>query len=123
VGRHDLTNHQWRALEPLLPARAKRGRGYRDHRTVLNGILWKLRTGAPWRDVPERYGPYRTLHDRLARWAADGTWRRVLRQLQALADAHGGPDWEGCALDSTHVKAHRAASGARRAARRGRPRT
>jgi transposase len=119
VGRFDLTDQQWRLLEPLLPANPRRGHAWAEHRRVLNGILFKLRTGVPWRDVPERYGPYRTLHDRLSKWERDGTWLRVLRALQADADARGDLDWDGAALDSTHIKAHRSATGARKASPRG----
>jgi transposase len=81
---------------------------------VLNGILWRLRTGAPWRDIPSRYGPWQTCYDRFVRWRRDSTWLRLLQTLQAQADARGDIDWEGAALDATHVKAHRSASGARK---------
>ena len=64
VGRGELTDKAWEAIAPLLPTNGK-GRRWRDHRQVVNGILWKLRTGAPWRDVPERYGPWKTCHERL----------------------------------------------------------
>lgn len=113
MSRNDLTDTQWRKLEPHSPPNPKRGHALKDHRTVINGILWQRRTGAPWRDVPERYGPWRSLHDRLTRWERDGTWVRVLQALQAHADAVGDIDWDGAALDSTHVKAHRSATGAR----------
>ena len=63
-------------IAPLLPPDPKRGEKWRDHRTVINGILWKLTTGVPWRDVPARYGPWPTLHSRLLRWQRDGTWAR-----------------------------------------------
>ena len=73
VGRGELTEEAWRVIAPLLPA-SGRGGQWRDHRTVINGILWKLRTGAPWRDLPERYGPWQTCADRLYRWRRDGRW-------------------------------------------------
>jgi transposase len=60
VGRGELTDKAWAQLAPLLPRNQRRGGRWRDHRTVVNGILWKLRTGAPWRDLPERYGPWQT---------------------------------------------------------------
>src|SRR5919107_3770184 len=66
----------WERIEPLLPARGGCGRQWRDHRQVINGILWKLRTGAPLRDLPERYGSWKTAHERLRIWTADGTWEQ-----------------------------------------------
>lgn len=114
MSRTDLTEKQWRALAPHLPADPQRGHAFVDHRTVLNGILWRLKTGAPWRDVPARYGPWQTCYDRYVRWSRNGTWRRILKQLQAQADAAGEIDWDGAALDATHIKAHRSAAGARK---------
>jgi transposase len=72
VGRGELTESAWTTIEPLLPRSSGRGGQWRDHRTVINGILWKLRTGAPWRDLPERYGPWQTCADRLSRWRREG---------------------------------------------------
>ena len=71
--RTDLTDQEYERLASLLPSWAgKRGGQYKDHRLVLSGILWVLRTGAPWRDLPERYGPWQTCHDRLLRWRRQG---------------------------------------------------
>ena len=83
---------------------------------MVNGIVWKLATGAPWRDVPERYGPWKTLHERHRRWTADGTWDRVLTHLQVHPD--GQPVEWIVTVDSTVVCAHQHAAGARK---RGRP--
>lgn len=116
MSRTDLSERQWRQLEPHLPGDPHRGHVYVDHRRVLNGILWRLKTGAPWRDVPARYGPWQTCYDRFVRWSRDGTWQRILQLLQAKADATGRIDWDGAALDSTHIKAHRSATGARKTA-------
>ena len=81
----DLTDEQWELLEPLIPnppLRADgRGRPWRDPRDVLNGILWVLRTGAPWRDLPERYPPYQTCHRRFQRWTEEGVLDEILRAL------------------------------------------
>lgn len=82
------------------------------------GILWRLKTGAPWRDVPERYGPWQTCWDRFTRWERDGSWKRVLQVLQAQADAAGDIDWAETALDSAYASAHRSATGARKEAAR-----
>ena len=89
VGRGELTETAWLRIEPLLPAGRKRGGQWRDHRQVLNAILWKVRTGAPWRDLPERYGSWKTAHERLRRWTADGTWDRILDEVVVKDDAVG----------------------------------
>jgi transposase len=78
VGRGELTDKAWAQIQPLLPASGQPGGRWSDHRMVINGILWNLRTGAPWRDLPERYGPWTTCHDRYVRWRRDGTWERLL---------------------------------------------
>ena len=102
-------------LEPLLPPErsGKPGHPYKDHRLVLNGILWVDRTGAPWRDMPERYGPCKTCYDRMVNWRRKGIWTQVLQSLQADADQQGTVLWEGCAIDSSSIKAHPPAGGAR----------
>ena len=79
-----MTDRAWVRIEPLLPPVVGRGRRWRDHRQVINAILWKLRTGAPWRDMPERYGPWKTAHERLRIWTADGTWERILDEVQSI---------------------------------------
>ncbi|GAB2766134.1 transposase [Streptomyces bullii] len=86
-------------MQPLLP-RSERGRRRLDDRTVLNGIVWTFRTGTAWRDVPERYGCWATLHTRFRRWAKDGTFERMLRRAQAKADAAGDIEWL-VSVDST----------------------
>src|SRR5215218_11317810 len=111
--RHELSDEEWGLLAPLLPPRRTAGCTYRDHRTVLNGMLWVLHTGAPWRDLPERYGPWRTVYDRFVRWRRDGTWDRLLAAAQTRSDAVGEVVWE-VSLDSTSVRAHQHATGARR---------
>ena len=84
--RHELTDEHWERLTPLLPPeKPATGRPNKDHRTILNGILWILRTGAPWRDLPERYGPWHTVYSRFRRWQQAGIWDEVLRVLQAEA--------------------------------------
>ncbi|MFI7327394.1 IS5 family transposase [Streptomyces rubiginosohelvolus] len=110
--RHELSDAEWEFVRPLLPE-SLRGRKRLDDRRVLNGIVWKFRTGTAWRDVPERYGPWATLHTRFRRWAADGTFDRMLRAAQAKADAAGDVDWL-VSVDSTIVRAHQHAAGARK---------
>lgn len=112
VGRGELTDRAWQQLAPLLPQQGRGGQ-WADHRTVINGILWKLRTGAPWRDLPPRYGPWQTCYDRFVRWRRDGTWDRLLTQVQTKEDAVGAVAWE-VSIDSTVVRAHQHAAGARR---------
>jgi len=116
MARGDLTDAQYERLRPLLPSSdGKRGHPYEDHRKVINGILWRLRTGAPWRDMPERYGPWQTCYDRLVNWRRAGVWERILQTLQGQADEVGAVDWEVVSVDSTVVRAHQHAAGARHA--------
>lgn len=112
VGRGELTDKAWAVIEPLLPANAG-GRRWRDHRQVINAILWKLRTGAPWRDLPERYGPWKTAHERLRMWTADGTWQKILDHVIVRDDSIGEVEWI-VSVDSTVVRAHQHAAGARK---------
>ena len=115
VRRNDLTDAQWRRLEPLLPPeRPRTGRPNHNHRTILNGILWILRTGAPWRDLPERYGPVGTVSSRFYRWRAAGLWDRVLAALQSQAEVRNEIDWSLHFVDATVIRAHQHAAGARR---------
>jgi transposase len=113
VGRGELTESAWTTIEPLLPRSGARGGQWRDHRRVINGILWKLRTGAPWRDLPERYGPWQTCADRLYRWRREGLWDRILTHVQTKSDAVGEVVWE-VSIDSSTARAHHHAGGARR---------
>src|SRR5829696_7118481 len=112
VGRGELTDSTWERIAPLLPEDGRPGGRWRSHRVVVDGILWKLRTGAPWRDVPARYGPWQTCYDRFVRWRRDGTWDRLLALVQSAADAAGRIDWTIC-IDATTVRAHQHAAGAR----------
>ena len=113
VGRGELTDTAWAQLAPLLPRNQRRGGRWCDHRRVINGILWKLRTGAPWRDLPERYGPWQTCYDRFIRWRRDGTWDRLLAHAQTKSDAVGELEWV-VSVDSSSVRAHQHAAGARK---------
>jgi transposase len=80
---------------------------------VIEAMAWKYRIGSPWREVPERFGPWQTAYERLTRWSADGTWTRLLARTQADADAAGEPDWQ-VAVDSTTVWVHQHGATARR---------
>jgi transposase len=113
LGRGELTDKAWEQIAPLLPPNGGRGQRWAEHRRVINGILWKLRTGAPWRDLPERYGPGKTCYERLVRWRRDGTWDRLLAHAQTKSDAVGEVEWE-VSIDSTIIRAHQHAAGARK---------
>ncbi|MEU4259412.1 IS5 family transposase [Streptomyces fradiae] len=115
MGRGDLTNREWSLLEPHLPPLGGRGGRWNDHRTVVNKILFRVRTGVPWRDLPERYGSWKTIYERHRRWSADGTWDRILQSVQADADLAGRIDWSMVGVDSTSCRAHQHATGARKA--------
>ena len=111
-----LDDEMWSRVEPLLPSSAgRRGRPFRDHRQVIEGVLYRLRTGVPWRDLPEEFGPWQTVWKRHARFSRDGTWDRVLTQLLAEADAAGELDW-AVSVDSTVVRAHQHGATAKRTA-------
>ncbi|WP_399434521.1 IS5 family transposase, partial [Streptomyces sp. WAC05950] len=97
---------------PFLPVSNGRCGRWRDHRQVIDGILHRVRTGVQWRDLPERFGPWKTIYERHRQWSADGTWERLLQQVQAEADAAGEIDWD-ISVDSTIVRAHQHAAGAR----------
>jgi transposase len=114
IRRHELTNQQWASLASVLPPqKPKTGRPNMNHRRVLNGILWKIRTGAPWRDVPERYGAWHTLYSRFRRWRLAGIWDGLFAAVQRQADAAGELDWRIHLVDGTVIRAHQHAAGAK----------
>jgi transposase len=103
--RYELTGEQWERIEELLPGKSgDPGRSGRDNRLFVNGVLWVLRSGAHWHDLPERYGQWKTLHQRFRRWARAGVWERV------FADLIQDPDNDSKMLDSTLVRAHQQAA-------------
>jgi transposase len=114
VARGDLTDAQWAFLEPLLPKGKKPGRPpIWTRRQLIDGIRFRTRTGVPWRDVPERYGPWARSYDLFRRWQRDGTWQRIFSELQAEADARELITWD-LNIDSTVARAHQHAAGARK---------
>ncbi|MEV3993585.1 IS5 family transposase [Streptomyces sp. NPDC049837] len=118
MGRSDLTNDEWARLARHLPKPGRRGGRWSDRRRVINGILFRIRSGVPWRDLPERFGNWKTVYERHRRWSADGTWDRILQAVLADADAEGRIDWSMVSVDSTSCRAHQHAAGAPRRAPR-----
>jgi transposase len=117
MSRGDLTDEQWQPLQPLLPKHKSTGRPPEDDRQIINGMLWVLRTGAPWRDLPERYGKVGTVSSRFYRWRKAGVWDRILQTLQQHGDALGHLDWEIHFVDSTVIRAHQHAAGSKKKTR------
>ncbi|MFE0631684.1 transposase [Streptomyces sp. NPDC058864] len=116
MARGDLTDEQWALLEPLLPVRKKVGRPATwTRRQLIDGIRFRVRTGVPWRDVPERYGPWGRVYDLFRRWQRDGTWQRVVTQLQVRVKADDLITWDP-GVGSGVSRAHRHAAGVRRRA-------
>ena len=105
--RYDLTDFEWSVIEPVLPM-DRRGPKPRENRRVLNGIFWVLRTGAPWRDLPERYGPYTSAYNRFNRWRKAGIWDRL---MDSIVKAYDG---KVQMIDSSIVRVHQHASGAKK---------
>ena len=119
MNRGDLTDAHWDRLHPLLPPQrhgkgTKGGRPSIDHRQILNGILWILRTGAPWEDLPACYGKRSTVSTRYDRWLEQGIWERIYDAIKAQADAAGELDWDVHQVDATVIRAHQHAAGAKR---------
>lgn len=114
AGGYRLTDAEWARLEPLLPVyRPGRGRPAAPHRRVLDALIWLARTGAPWRTLPERFGPWRTIATRFYRWTASGLWGRIMEALLRRADHAGDLDWSRHMIDTTTVRAHQHAAGAK----------
>ncbi|MET8115990.1 IS5 family transposase [Streptomyces prasinus] len=106
--RHELTDHEWESIAPLIP-RAATGRPRVEDRRAINAMVYKIRTDVSWRDLRERYGPWQTVYTRFRRYALDGVFTRVLQHVQARADAAGDIDWL-IQIDSTIVRAHQHAA-------------
>jgi transposase len=105
-----LSDAQWARIEPLMPSsEGQRGRPFRDHRQVVEGIVYRLRTGVAWRDLPVSFGPWQTVWKRHKRFSVDGTWDRIHARLLAEADAAGEIDWN-VSVDSTVNRAHQHAT-------------
>src|SRR5262245_8165246 len=112
--RHELSDQQWEQITHLFPCNGKRGGQWKDHRLMLHGILWALATGAAWRDLPERFGPWETVYGRFRQWTRNGLWEQILQHLQVQRQADGRIDWHLFSIDGSVVRAHKAAAGARK---------
>jgi transposase len=111
--RHALRDEHYAVIEPLLPTNDRPGHPWKCHRSVINGVLWVLHTGAQWRDLPRQtYGPWQTVYERFNRWSKDGTWNRLLEALHVRLDAAGKIDWDLFCIDGSSIRASRAAAGA-----------
>lgn len=102
-----MTEEQWVRVEPLIH-HSKMGRPAKDDRLMVNAMLWMARSGAGWEDLPELYGPWKTVYSRFCKWRDDGTFQRIFQTLNADADM------ENLSLDSTSVKAHQHSAGAKK---------
>src|SRR5262245_45722223 len=115
--RHELTDVQWEQISSFFPDRHHHGgagRPWKDHRLLVNGILWRLHTGAPWPDTLERYGPWQTVYDRFNRWRKDGTWAKILDALLLRLDQVGFIDRDLWLVDASVIRASRVAAGAKK---------
>ena len=112
VRRYELSDEAFALVVDLLPRNGRRGGQWHDHRTALNGMFWILHSGAQWRELPERYGPWQTVYARFRRWSREGLWERILQTLQRELDAAGQIEWTLWCIDGSHVRAHKAAAGA-----------
>lgn len=111
--RHALSDEHYAVIEPLLPTNDRPGHPWKSHRSVINGILGVLHTGAQWRDLPRAtYGPWQTVYERFNRWSKDGTWGRLLEALHVRLDEAGRIDWDLFCVDGSSIRARRDAAGA-----------
>ncbi len=113
MSRHDLTDAEWNAIRHFLPSRSggKPGRPWKEHRTVINGILWILHTGSAWRDLPQEFGCWQTVYNRFRRWVNENLWDRIYARLLRRADEVGQIDRSLWCADGSVIRAHRAAAG------------
>lgn len=112
--RHELKDSEWQAIADLFPAAKRMGRPARPTREVLNGVMWILKTGAPWRDLPDRYGSWQTVYRRFRAWDREGVLDRILKRLRLKLDEDGYIDWSEVFIDGSSVRASAAAAGARK---------
>lgn len=116
-----LSDAQWEKIKDILPPNGKRGGQWKDHRLMIDGILWALSDGGRWRNIPKEFGPWQSVYDRFRNWTRRGWWDRILRRLQARKMNNGEIDFELFAIDGSVIRAHQSAAGApeKKSARRG----
>ena len=110
--RYELSDTQWEAIREFLPTNGHRGKQWKDHRLVIDGILWALSDGGRWRNVPRAFGKWKTVYERFRRWSQEGLWDEILDELQLRKGLTGDIDWELFAIDGSVVRAHQSAAGA-----------
>jgi transposase len=109
-----ISDELWAVIEPVLPSGAgRRGRPWNDHRLTLEAIAWRFRTGAPWRDLPAEFGAWQSIWERHRRWSVDGTYQEMFAAVRAAAPVGGDGLVELMSVDSTSIRAHQHAAGAR----------
>jgi transposase len=111
MARHNLTDDQWECIEHHIPKPKKTGRPPADRRQMVNAILWIVRTGAPWRDLPAEFGPWQTVYEYFNQWSSDGTLAKILRSLQRAMSDTESFDHDLWCIDGTVVRAARCAAG------------
>lgn len=112
--RYELSKDQYYLIEDLLPFNGKAGGQWKDHHNLLNGMFWVMYSGAQWREMPERYGSWKTVYHRFNRWSRDGTLEKMLSRLHLKLDENGYIDMTEVFVDSTSVRASRSAAGAKK---------
>lgn len=117
MARYDLPDEAWTLIQPLLPVEPdspRAGRPWAEHRMIINGMFWILCSGSPWRDLPERYDPWKTVYNRFNRWSKSGVTNIIFNKLLSSLDAHGLVDWSATELDGSNIRALRCAAGAQK---------
>lgn len=117
MARYDVPDEAWMLISPILPPERNLvtgGRPYLEHRPVMNGIFWVLCSGAPWRDLPERYGHWKTIYNRFNRWSKSGVINIIFNRLLHILDDKKLIDWDAIALDGSNIRALKAAAGAKK---------
>ncbi|BBX56562.1 transposase [Mycobacterium shottsii] len=116
---HAISDDLWSLIVAVLPAGRRRGRPWNDHRRTLEGIIWRYRTGSPWCDLPEHFGPWQSVAERHLRWSVDGIYARIFAAIASDLDAEDADLGALLSVDSTSVRAHQHAAGARPGRRTG----
>lgn len=116
MARYDLPDEAWELLLPLLPPEhsQRAGHPYVEHRRVINGMFWVLCSGAPWRDLPERYGSWKTVYNRFNQWSKSGIINLIFNKLLSILDEQDLVDWSAISLDGSNIRAAHCAAGAQK---------